>query len=152
MHWCGYMLKITPWILVVLSLSCDESPQIHQAEPILLQAEKCSSDGATIYVRCEDGKQKVFELGFGNFSLVENGKLTENFRFCPEDPAEFSINFKNSYICYVRGNAKGVPVMKVLYNEPTDSVCREMRKFDKTDNVGNLKVEARKEAFNFSFD
>jgi hypothetical protein len=72
------MVKIAYCFFVLLSFSCAN----HQAN--FSQAEKCKVDGANIYVKCTDGRQQVFALGFGTFHVLKNGQMALAKEFCEQ--------------------------------------------------------------------
>lgn len=132
------MAKIILCILTMLSSACDEQAlEINQGIP-LLQAERCLADGGNIYIRCRDNREKIIKLGFGKFILIEQGKLLKAFNFCNEEPVEWSIHVKNSYVDYRKVANNG---FKVEYKNPVDSVCIELQKIKKISIIQELVLE-----------
>lgn len=120
---------------ISLIVSCSDIPT--QSNRILFPlAEKCIGDGASIYLKCDDGTEKVIGLGYGKFYLMNDRKISEALKFCAGDPVEIDVNVKNAHVIHKS-------LMDELYVESkkvVDSVCVETKKFDDLSDMKKIQV------------
>lgn len=73
---------------VTFVCSCDDQP--------FLELEKCVSDGANLYVKCFDGRQKVVELGYGIFYVIQDNTFPKAIALCDDNPERVVITLRNA--------------------------------------------------------
>lgn len=129
------MVKIIPYIFISVVFSCSDIPS-QTNRNILSQVERCINDGASIYLQCKDGREKIIGLGYGTFMLMEEGETSEALKFCAEQPVELSINVKNAHINHKELKANGVII---LHKKSAVSDCIETKK------IKDLTIEGLKD-------
>lgn len=109
----------------------------HMEQP-LLEHEKCKEDGANLYVKCLDGREKVVPLGFGNFNLVKNGAVPDAAAFCNEPAERVNVMVRNAnYILKVE-NMSDVQV-SVPGNAES---CKQTRDYSTLRALKRAKIKA----------
>jgi hypothetical protein len=127
-------------VIALLLFSCaDNLLYSPQQRPLLSQVQRCLSDGANIYIQCDDERESIIELGFGEFALIEDGKIEIGRRFCGKDPKEVSINILNAHIKYEE--IKIANGFKVAFQKKSYSRCLEIKKIANLTRISSMNIE-----------
>ncbi|OPZ23777.1 MAG: hypothetical protein BWZ03_00390 [bacterium ADurb.BinA186] len=67
-----------------------------------MRDKMCPSDGANLYLKCSDGREKVFGIGYADEPIYvrkEGEWILKNAdKFCTDDPAEMIFYFRNGHL------------------------------------------------------
>lgn len=134
------MIKKFYCFVMFLIFSCNDQPsQSNNRESLFLQAERCVVDGGSLYIRCNDEKQKVIGLGYGKFTIIEEKEISEAYKFCNQEPVELSLNIKNAEVEHEE--IKAANGFRVWHENLVDFRCFETHRVDNIGRIAKLRVK-----------
>jgi len=127
------ILKISMGLSILVLTSCEGTKVV----PVQEQ-EKCQVDGANLYVKCSDGRERVIKLGYGKFFIMNGGNVSEANDFCGEAPANLGLNIRNAHYLF---KIESLGSVTVEMPGSIHSDCRELEEYGNLRNIKRAKIE-----------